>query len=226
MLYIAIRGKKRSGKDTVAEYISKVLHLKGKSCMIYKLAIPLKEGLVNGSKGRFSFEDIDGLGIDREMILDYDVPTLLELFKNALKYNGIDKRISDDELLKFINSFDIKSWSLRTIMQRYGTDLVCNMIDTMHWTNTTLNYCDLHSSKNDVTIITDVRQEWEDDALRNKNALMISIENNDINTIDTHSTEIGIMPKDGDIIIENKGTLDELYKKLDKLILKKVIKYV
>lgn len=226
MIYIAIRGKKRSGKDTAAEYISKVLHLKGKTCMIYKLAIPLKEGLVNGSDGKFSFEDIDGFGIDREEKLDYDVSTLFDIFSKALKYNGLDGKISDNELLEFLKSYDTNSWSLRTIMQRYGTDLVCNKIDMMNWTNTTLNYCDLHSSENDVTIITDVRQSWEDDALREKGAIMISIDKDDINTNDDHSTEKGIIPKDGDYIIKNDKSLDELYKKLDKLILKKVINNV
>lgn len=202
---ICIVGKKRSGKDTVAEYIRK-----NENSEIYKLAYPIKHALVASSE--LSFKDVDGEGIDREKSLGYNSSTVSEILRKSLDYHNLEF----DKLDEFVREYDDDSWSIRTLMQRFGTDLVCNKIDQNFWTNYALDVC--NKAKTHV-IISDVRQQWELDALRAIDSVIIHIKRDGINNnADMHSTESGLPSYDGDFVVENNGSLDELFKKVNKIL--------
>ncbi|QPI17877.1 dNMP kinase [Pectobacterium phage POP12] len=111
-----------------------------------------------------------------------------------------------------------KPWTIRRFMQVFGTDIVVNQIDKSIWIKLTINEiidgavyefpCD--------TIITDCRQKHEEDALRALGAKFIFV-NKDTENDDSHITEQGLIPKSGDIVIDNNGTLEQLNNQIKEI---------
>ena len=209
---VCVLGKKRSGKDTIADYINKRNDAK-----IYKLAYPIKEALA-ASCDELSFEDMDGLGVDREMSLGYNSSRVVEILKKCLAHNGLEY----EDIEGFVSQYDESSWSIRTLMQRYGTDLVCNKIDHLFWTKLAFKfYYDTikHDYKTRAIIIPDVRQPWEIESLKMLNCVVIHVQRDMINnTKDIHSTEKGLPVSKGDFVVKNDGSVDELYEKVNKIL--------
>jgi hypothetical protein len=92
--------------------------------------------------------------------------------------------------------------TFRRLMQIMGTDIVVS-IEKDYW----LRWVPLNSD----VIFTDVRQVHELEFVRENNGLCIFVYR-DVPSCDndSHVTETGLTPIDGDIIIQNNGTLDDL----------------
>lgn len=222
MKLLAIVGKKRSGKDTACDYIESNI-----TCVSHKLAAPIKEALWTALNGKFSEDDIDGkTDYDRETILNLNKYQIQSIFVSSLNYLHNFYKLTSNykiNIAEFVDSYPGDSWSIRTFMQRLGTDLVCNKIDKNFWVRIAINtYSSYLPYKNedllpDYFIIPDTRQEWEIDAIRNLGGIIIHVQRDSINnpTTDNHSTEKGLKVITGDIVISNNSTLEDFYNSID-----------
>lgn len=210
---IVISGKKRSGKDTVAN----IMKQHGLEC--YALADPIKRALLhafNRIKPYSMTNDmLYGINYDREQILDISINEVKLILMEAVIYTLDDLGYQQFERLNhivnasdFINNIKEYNFSVREFMKVFGTDIICNIVSNQHW----LNLCELNAPFN--AVITDVRQPWEEEYFRNKNAefvFVIGKYENYKETVDTHITELGLTPKENDHVIYNV-TLEKLNK--------------
>ena len=221
MKILCITGQKRSGKDTALDFIAK-----NHNVIYYKLAHEIKSAIVYGFLDEYTYEDIDGkTEVDREEILNVNQSEINCYFNNAVNYLidiGLNVPLSKKGLTEFINSYPINSWSIRTFMQRLGTDFVCNKCDELFWVRLAIkNYADNLNPEVEYFIIPDVRQDWEIDSIRKLGGVIVHVKRDSINknvSIDNHSTERVLPIKSGDIIINNNSSLEEFYNTISKYI--------
>lgn len=204
MNIIGLHGKKRSGKDTCANFIKKY-----KGYDIYSLANPIKEAISYATE--LSIDDLNGVNIDRD---NYFIEISLNQFHNMLYY--LHMNYESLSLHELITAFSIveksdRIYSIRKLMQYLGTDVMVN-VRTNYWLSNLINL-----TKN--TIVSDIRQLHEIDFIR-KCGKMIFI-NKDTRLYDDHITERGLIPNDGEIILDNNGTLEDL-----ELNIKKILKEI
>lgn len=229
MKLLSIVGKKRSGKDTAAQFISELY-----PCHTVALADKIKEllsdayntlELKNSTFVDLTLDDFYDLGgYDRELTLHLSNRDVTELFSYAFsmlkrEYPNIPG-IADHEIEQVILKKK-EPWSIRTLMQTFGTDIVVNLSCKTIWVNIVIDkYIKLHgeSITDGYFIITDVRQGHELDILTALGALSIFLKGRDIieSSSDKHSTEAGLNPRPNDIVIQNNGTLDDLKSNLKK----------
>lgn len=106
----------------------------------------------------------------------------------------------------------------RKLMQTLGTEWGREMIDQNIWVNAMKAHIELYDDPH--FIIPDVRFESEADMIREKGIL---IHIHGMNVIDNaHISEQGVKLNREDIIVNNNGTLDEYYLKLDKMLRKRL----
>ena len=242
MKFLCVVGKKRSGKDTVADIIIAENPLAVK----YALAKPIKEALSyaynminlkNKSGVDLTREHFDGLDpatdqeYDRERPINISNSDAIELMQTAVKYldqllglkqkktvqvHSINSQI--ESLLW--NSTDY--WCVRRFMQVLGTDIVVNLIDTQFWNRCMLNeFLNTDSEDTPYFIISDIRQEHEIQLMRDLGAIIIFVEREDRinkNRIDDHITEAGLKPAPTDIVIQNNGSIADLKSKVLEVI--------
>ena len=177
-----IIGKKRAGKDTIADYICKK-----KGCKKYALAKPLKDLVCN----------IFGITMEQ-----------LDLYKNE------DWELYADRQDGPPRSDDFTGINFRSILQRTGDSmktffgLDCYMKKFHAWM---LN--------EDIAVISDVRlreeQKW---LMTHTSPIFIKVVRRASQVSDTHHTETETETLGFDILIENNGTLEDLYTKIDKVV--------
>lgn len=234
MKLIFIIGKKRSGKDTTADYISE-----NYSTAKYQLAGPIKDALAHAFKfvptyaGKITRSQCEGVNYDREQNLNLDREEVVRLMVRALYYlegslpipgvyyeKGEVLEITERKIRDVINSIE-DEWSVRRLMQALGTDLVVNVFDRMYWVKLfSITYLDKFSGNFDYFIVPDTRQDHELDAARAMGATVIHVVRPELvySKIDTHITEAGLPILKGDTVITNDGSLEELYEKIEKAI--------
>lgn len=240
MKILCVVGKKRSGKDTIADII-----LKNSESKKYALADPIKDAIccayaslnmkqrsgIDLSLDHFYGFDLDGNEYDRESPVNISNKDASDLFKEAIKYLSLKyklvqgKSIFGHELkcchstkIELICEAKKEFWSVRKFMQTLGTDIVVNYYDEQFWNRCMLNVF-IENQDKKYFIVSDIRQKHEIDLMRNLGALIIFVERNDINNItnDSHITEQGLIPEFGDVIIQNNGTIADLQSELNKL---------
>ena len=104
----------------------------------------------------------------------------------------------------------------RQMMQYIGTDLFRKQFNENIWINITKNYIDNHSEN---IIVTDCRFENEINLIKKMGGKIIIIKRNNINSVNKHESEKNIEIDDA-YIIENNGTLEELYMNIDEILMK------
>lgn len=242
MKLIFLIGKKRSGKDTTADYLDEHYNTKK-----FQLAGPIKDtlaycwnpGLSKRAGVTLTRKEFEGDGYDREQVLllnnedvsDYMISCVSHLIFNKLKaadrQNGffIKSNCSGiyetgvDKIERLINK-NVEPWTVRRLMQTLGTDIVCNMVDRMYWLKLfSIDYLDSFHSDLDFYVVPDTRQDHELDAARAMGATVIHVvrPGND-SSKDTHITEAGLPIRAGDIVITNDGSLEDLYSEIEKVI--------
>lgn len=239
MKLVFLIGKKRSGKDTTADYLAEKYKTKK-----FQLAGPIKLalatcwsfGLTKNTGIYLTADEFEGINYDREQILllnntdvkDYMVRCVEYLLNNHLKTSnslfymnkGTLCAAGVDEISNIINS-NTKPWTVRRLMQTLGTDIVCNLVDRMYWLKLfAINYVDSFHDDLDFYIVPDTRQDHELDAARAMGAMVIHVVRPEQESLqkDTHITEAGLPIRDGDIVITNDGSLGDLYSKIEKVI--------
>ncbi len=234
-------GKKRSGKDTTADYI-----MDNYNAFKHQLAGPIKDALTFGYQSAVMAYDCnrvhpiltrkewEGEGYDRETKLNLttqQVYTIMEhsmwYLNNELKIKGV-RFNSEGEMSagafgtikRVINSIE-DEWSVRRLMQTLGTDIMVNHFDRMYWVKWfSVVYMDSFDKTFEYFIVPDTRQDHELDAARAMGATVIHVvrPNNESSKVDTHITEAGLPIREGDTVIINDGSIEELYAKIEKAI--------
>lgn len=120
-------------------------------------------------------------------------------------------------------------WNItpRQVFQYIGTDIVRNKfseimphIGNNFWIiNLENKYREyISNNKSGIFIITDVRFQNEVDFIKKNNGIVIKIVRN-INNYDSHESENIDSVNNYDYLLENNGTLENLYRKIDKIII-------
>lgn len=238
MSLTVICGKKRSGKD---EFAKAYLEHFGSSAKAYALAHPIKQALYFGyykvvfrrldtfSSGMpdSSYElwtgngVLNGAGVDlRSLPLTLSHEQVQEILMYAWdyvvslkpEYKGRHSSLARDKII----SLEPERWSIRRLMQVFGTDIGV-AVDENIWIKFAMDvYIDCIRD-NMSLLITDVRQEHEMKVARALNAQVIFVirDTGDENK-DDHITERGLDPIQGDVIIHNDGTLAEYIDKVNE----------
>ncbi|ALY07106.1 deoxynucleoside monophosphate kinase [Vibrio phage vB_VmeM-32] len=221
---ICVCGKKRTGKDTIANY------LKAKGYQSIALAELIKESLINTDlKNIISMDDINGLTeFDREAPLihcrDYLSKVLIDavLYVDSIyRFKSLTQMIN--QIRNVIDTYDVqKGVSIRNLMTAFGTDVVTS-IDPYYWSEYTLMRVCL--SEHSKWIISDVRLSDEVWYWNNaKSALDASVRflyvYRNTGLTDNHITERGLEPQydfgHDNVIINNDSTILNLYRQLDE----------
>lgn len=234
-------GKKRSGKDTTADYI-----MDNYNAFKHQLAGPIKDALTFGYQSAVMAYDYnrvhpiltrkewEGEGYDRETKLNLSNDQVVLIMEAAMWYLHTELNIktvrfsSNRELnagpfgvvKQVINSIE-EDWSVRRLMQALGTDIMVNHFDRMYWVKWfSVVYMDSFDKTFEYFIVPDTRQDHELDAARAMGATVIHVvrPNNESSKVDTHITEAGLPIREGDTVIINDGSLEELYAKIEKAI--------
>jgi hypothetical protein len=119
--------------------------------------------------------------------------------------------------------------SAREFMQKFGTEICREILPSIIpdmdlspfkniWIKLMLNFVKKNSNKK--ICIQDIRFCNEADAVKSKQGILIKIirKNNTDDEFSTHKSEIEIDKITPDFIIENDGTIDDMYKKIDAII--------
>lgn len=233
MKLIAIVGKKRSGKDTCADFVSNEMN-----STKYQLAAPIKRALYRAYQVRFAgdkshpeltFEDWEGDGKwDRERPLVMNNREAEDLLQEALSFLARHHRLDffnggNDKVHDFIKNNVLNNnepWSIRRFMQTLGTDLVVDCLDRMFWMKLFADkYFDNMYSEFDYFVVPDVRQKHEIETLRAMGATIIHVVRSDTaDNEDTHITELGLPIHETDSVIFNDGSVEDLYTSLKEIL--------
>ncbi|UES35559.1 deoxynucleotide monophosphate kinase [Citrobacter phage KKP_3664] len=209
MIY-GICGKKRTGKDTVSQFVLDNYQ----NVEAIALADEIKSILRNGmsASGDRYLRELSKTNPfysgDREAPLLMSNEGARMLFANGIE--SLTKRgywLNNADIIAYeICQTNKHPWTIRRLMQVFGTDIVCNENDSV-WTDIVLKK--ILKSDKDHFIITDVRQKHEYKYLSKFGTKFVFIER-ETGEDDSHSTEKGLKPQPTDIIILNNGTLGEL----------------
>lgn len=193
-MLIGITGLKRSGKDTVGEY------LETKGFQRKSFAAPMKI-------------------ITRQ--IDPIVHALPPLQYGSA--DGSDKadtvklvRLSD---VIGAGEDHVKATypEYRRFLQRLGTEAF-RSFDDQFWINWLFNELDASDPMPAHVCITDARFPNEVEKIRERGGVMWRIEREGVDTTDLHASEAFIQELDVDVTILNNGTLSDLYRTVDSLL--------
>lgn len=221
-MVIVLTGQKRTGKSTAADFFDK----KGfKSVALadgFKrdLAYTINRLVSLGDKP-FSYQDANG-----ETDFNREEKLFTKYISKIIVQDTYKRILGDDQKYYFVDDiideyFDLdkrKMYSFRELMQITGTDIGCNEIDTQIWTKKTIS--EIINSKEQNFIISDCRQDHELDVFRKLGfeILHIKRDTSEIVEADTHITEKALKINENDSVINNNGTLDEFYIKLNNFL--------
>lgn len=241
MKLLFLIGKKRSGKDTTADYI-----MNNYNATKHQLAGPIKDALADAMLTewyrdtsrqfpRITRSMIEGIDYDREQDLNLSTKDVIRIMANAIEYVHHDlplpgvvydskRKILDGDTMEVIRQVvinkPVEPWSIRRLMQTLGTDIVCDKLDRMYWVKRfTLVMADTFGDY-DYFIVPDTRQDHELDVARAMGATVIHVvrPEQEGSKKDTHVTERGLPIREGDIVITNDGSLEELYSKINTIL--------
>lgn len=203
-----ISAKARCGKDTAASHLMKTIP----NTISYALAAGFKESIAKHFSEYMSRADVFGDGVDRNNFIIYiDSTDFEEATYRVFADFGYDlNKYPQIDLTRY----DFNGWTIRRLMQCIGTDIGVNQIDSHIWLKEFEN--DLFRMKliYDNVVVTDCRQPHEIEFLRGLKSTVIHIQRQ-TGLSDSHITERGLEPLDGEFIIDNNGTLKALYEQLD-----------
>ena len=202
-MIIGVSGKKKSGKDTVANYLKEKF-----GYTIYHYADPLKEFCR------------DLLGLDEKLLwgTDEDKNTSTN-YKFEDLYNIATRLINPTEDFEFqehINNMmpdnSSKYMTYREVLQYFGTE-VFRAFNKNIWVDTTFRKIQRDNCK--LAVIADVRFEDEVEAILNRNGDVIRLLRNS-GKVDEHKSEKALDSYNFKKIIDNRAeTVEETFSHVD-----------
>lgn len=202
-MIIGISGKKKSGKDTVANYLKDKF-----GYTVYHYADPLKEFCR------------DLLGLDEKLLwgTDEDKNTLTG-YKFEDLYNiatGLLNPTKDYEFQDYLNDFmpdnSCSYMTYREVLQYFGTE-VFRAFNKSIWVDTTFRKIERDNCK--LAVIADVRFEDEVEAILSRNGDVIRLLRNS-GKVDEHKSETILDGYNFKNIIDNRAeTLGETFSHVD-----------
>ena len=212
---------KNSGKDTVADMLQ------------YCLSVPepfRKYWMYRHYRYAFNstYEKVafaDSLKDTLSVLFGIPVEKFYERdFKEHFYIKGLeitdtpDNILDEDSFIKMLNKKDFSFLkthfiTIRQLLQCFGTEIVRGLFGNAFWAEQTMKH------NFDKMIITDLRFKVELEAVRKRNGLVLYIDNP--NCIpEQHASESEVLEMkdnhDFDFIIENNGTLEDLFNKIVK----------
>jgi len=191
---ILLSGKKRTGKDTVADYLVKQYNFESRA-------------FANKLRG-YAYQFL-------HYFLDYEgAPQVV--------YNDTLKDIPITNKCGLEIQFKNEALTPRKLLQYLGTDVFRDNFDSDFWVNKVITSLQNHDFVNNF-VITDCRFPNEIDKVKDElenfyNITSIRIHRN-TGLHDTHLSETALDDyTDFDYVIENNGTLEELYQKVDRIL--------
>lgn len=214
MIY-AICGKKRTGKDTAAEIVLNSSSNVESLALADEIKRLLRNGMGSSSDNQYLRElskTNPFYSGDREaplLMSNEDACAIFLRGMSILTKLGYFLDCGEETAYDLCRK-NKKPWTIRRLMQVFGTDIVCSNNDSV-WTDIVLKK--ILKSKKDNFIITDVRQPHEYKYLSKFGVKFVFLER-ETGEDDSHSTESGLIPQPNDIIIVNNGTLEEFSSKV------------
>ena len=218
---IVISGLKNSGKDTVADMLQ------------YCLSVPepfRKYWMYRHYRYAFNntYEKVafaDSLKDTLSVLFGIPVEKFYERdFKEHFYIKGLeitdtpDNILDEDSFIKMLNKKDFSFLkthfiTIRQLLQCFGTEIVRGLFGNAFWAERAMKH------NFDKMIITDLRFKVELEAVRKRNGLVLYIDNPNC-TPEQHTSESEVLEMkdnhDFDFIIENNGTLEDLFNKIVK----------
>lgn len=142
----------------------------------------------------------------------------------AILFNFNEKQLYGD-----LKEEDDSFWKVspRVVMQYLGTDVfrkdiqkIIPGIGDSFWVNVLIKkYQDkLKENSNCKIVIADVRFQNEIDTIHTLGGIVIKIVRASVNSVDIHESEKNIENLQGDYLINNDGSLEDLYNKLENIV--------
>lgn len=218
---IVISGLKNSGKDTAADMLQ------------YCLSVPepfRKYWMYRHYRYAFNstYEKVafaDSLKDTLSVLFGIPVEKFYERdFKEHFYIKGLeitdtpDNILDEDSFIKMLNKKDFSFLkthfiTIRQLLQCFGTEIVRGLFGNAFWAERAMKHTF------DKMIITDLRFKVELEAIRKRNGLVLYIDNPNC-TPEQHASESEVLEMkdnhDFDFIIENNGTLEDLFNKIVK----------
>lgn len=212
---------KNSGKDTVADMLQ------------YCLSVPepfRKYWMYRHYRYAFNstYEKVafaDSLKDTLSVLFGIPVEKFYERdFKEHFYIKGLeitdtpDNILDEDSFIKMLNKKDFSFLkthfiTIRQLLQCFGTEIVRGLFGNAFWAERAMKH------NFDKMIITDLRFKVELEAVRKRNGLVLYIDNPNC-TPEQHASESEVLEMkdnhDFDFIIENNGTLEDLFNKIVK----------
>ena len=189
--FIGFSGKKQSGKDTAAKFAKEILEQRGRKVEIVAFADPLKELCINL------------FGLERELVYGTheDKETITHL---AWENLPLEARITaSGPLLRSGNM------TIREVLQAFGTGVMRRFYSNV-WAEAPFRRNWIGT---DVVILSDIRFLNEIEVVEKYEGTIIRVVRN-TGLLDTHASEIELDSYPFRHIIENNGSLDDLYNKV------------
>jgi len=181
-IIVGIAGKARSGKDTVASYLSSEFGMD-----VVRFAASLKAG----AKAMFDLTDdqIEGDAKDQ-----------------PIEWLGITpRRIMQTLGTEWAQSLRRDIW-IRTTDRRISQLRLLGIEESGHWPG---------------AAIPDVRFDHEADWVRSQGGVIVHIRR-DVAAVEAHISEKGLHIEPGDVVIDNNGSIDELFFKVSRAVLNEI----
>lgn len=178
-MIIGIVGRKRSGKDTIGDYL-----INNYGLTKYSFANPLKMGV----KELFGFTDEQVFGNDKDII----DPIWGVTPRDVLQIIGTE--FCQFDIIKYLPNLQVG--------------------DRLFWVKRFELW--FNQNKNLNVVICDVRFQHEVDSIKSKGGKIIRVNRDSLTNSDNHKSELEMDLITGvDYVIENNGTLEDLYNNLD-----------
>lgn len=200
MKLIGIVGKKRSGKDTIAEYL-----IANNRFQRYSFADPIKKGVME----MFGFTEAQmwGSAEDKETVdprWGISPRRMLQLVGTELFQYDIRKHLKDDEfpIGREVWVHKFKLW--------YQEEKALKVREAL-----TLKQARLSSADPEFNVvIADMRFVHEAKAVREMGGVIWRVERPSLVSVDEHASEMEQNSIVADVTITNDGSLEDLYKKV------------
>lgn len=142
----------------------------------------------------------------------------------ALAINPIVFASDDGEILRLYTLLEESGFDweqakklneVRELLQRIGTEGGREILGENVWVDGTLNGIDPHG---DNWVVTDVRFPNEAAAIKGRGGFVWRVERPDTKPVNGHPSETALDDYPFDAVIENNGTLEDLYRRVDEFL--------